>query len=92
MAVDTAGRDAKFAVNDTVVMTITGPDGSPTIITGIVTAVAYGTASQVRLIWPNALARNAGETGSRFFYKIRGEGFNRNRAYREETLSAPGDL
>lgn len=93
MAVETAGKDPRFAVNDEVQMTIQNPaGGTPIVYRGQVTAVAYGTAQQVRLLWKGALARNAGELGPRFFYKIRGQGFNPSRAYREETLQVPGEV
>lgn len=91
MAVETAGKDPRFAVNDEVQMTIQDPAGNPIVYKGQVTAVAYGTAQQIRLTWKGALARNAGELGSRFFYKVRGQGFSPRRAYREETLQVPGE-
>jgi hypothetical protein len=92
MAVETAGKDPRFAVNDEVQMTIQDPAGNPIVYKGQVTAIAYGTAQQIRLLWKGALARNAGELGSRFFYKVRGRGFQPSRAYREETLQVPGEI
>ena len=92
MAVETSGKDARFAVNDSVRMTIKDDGGNLKTYTGVVTAATYGTAQQVTLLWKGSLARNAGDTGQRFFYKIRGEGFNPRRAYREETLESASDL
>ena len=86
MAVETSGKDARFAINDPVQQTLTDESGNVTVNTGIVIAALYGTAQQVSLTWKGSLARNAGELSPRFFYKVRGQGFNARRAYREETL------
>lgn len=92
MAVETSGKDARYSVNDTVKMTVKDDGGNLKTYTGTVTAAAYGTAQQIALLWKDALARNAGDTGQRFFYKIRGTGFNPRRAYREETLEPALDV
>lgn len=92
MAVETSGRDARFAVNDAVKMTTKDNGGNLKVFTGVVTAAAYGSAQQVALAWKGALARNAGDIGQRFFYKVRGEGFNPRRAYREETLEPATEI
>ena len=86
MAVETSGKDARFAINDPVQQSVSDGAGNITVNTGIITAALYGTAQQVSLTWKHSLARNAGELSPRFFYKVRGQGFNPRRAYREETL------
>lgn len=91
MAVETAGRDPKFALNDVATMTLM-VSGEPRIFQGLIVKVFHGTAAQLKLVSRRSKARNAGELQPRFFYRVRGQGFDPDQWYREETLDVPEEF